>query len=215
VNYLAILNAIIYDPRNHLNDGYVEEHHIVPRSLGGTDDPENLINLSARQHFIVHWLLHKIYQGTVHEKKMTGAFMFMVYLGKSKLCSSSYKHVKEAFSEAQRGKKMSENSRQKMRETFKRNQIEHPEYTRKRVETRRRNFKERWENDEEFRTSLQSKIRAVHLGRKRSPETCARLKVSLKGHAPFTGKTHSLETRKKQSASAKNVNLSLRRQDDV
>ena len=43
--------------------GYVERHHIVPRHLSGDDNPANLINLSAEDHFFAHLLLAKIYGG--------------------------------------------------------------------------------------------------------------------------------------------------------
>ena len=55
-------------------EGYSEVHHIVPRSMGGTNDKNNLIRLTARQHFIAHWMLWKAYGG-----KMTMAFHAMVY----------------------------------------------------------------------------------------------------------------------------------------
>lgn len=42
---------------------YTEVHHIVPRSLGGSDDSLNLVRLSYREHFIAHWLLTKIHTG--------------------------------------------------------------------------------------------------------------------------------------------------------
>lgn len=41
--------------------GYYERHHIVPKSMGGSNDPSNLVYLTAREHFIAHWLLWKIY----------------------------------------------------------------------------------------------------------------------------------------------------------
>jgi len=31
-------------------EGYFEKHHIIPRSLGGTNDPENIVNLTSREH---------------------------------------------------------------------------------------------------------------------------------------------------------------------
>ena len=41
-------------------EGYSETHHVVPRSLGGPDDDETLVVLTAREHFLAHLLLHKI-----------------------------------------------------------------------------------------------------------------------------------------------------------
>jgi predicted transcriptional regulator len=45
--------------------GYVEGHHIVPRSfkLGGQSDRDNLVWLSAKEHILVHRLLCKFSQG--------------------------------------------------------------------------------------------------------------------------------------------------------
>jgi len=45
--------------------GYVERHHILPESftLGGEKDKENYAYISAREHFIVHWLLSKMLTG--------------------------------------------------------------------------------------------------------------------------------------------------------
>jgi hypothetical protein len=42
---------------------YFETHHIVPRSFGGLDVPENLIRLSPEDHFFAHLLLARIYGG--------------------------------------------------------------------------------------------------------------------------------------------------------
>lgn len=38
---------------------YHEEHHIHPVSLGGNNSTANLIMLTAREHFVAHWLLWK------------------------------------------------------------------------------------------------------------------------------------------------------------
>jgi hypothetical protein len=42
-------------------DGYTEKHHITPRCLGGGDEGNNIVTLTAREHFIAHCLLSKIY----------------------------------------------------------------------------------------------------------------------------------------------------------
>jgi len=39
-------------------DGYKEKHHIVPRCMGGTDDKSNIVELTAREHFVAHLLLY-------------------------------------------------------------------------------------------------------------------------------------------------------------
>jgi len=36
-----------------------ENHHILPKSMGGSNDPNNLIKLTLREHFICHQLLTK------------------------------------------------------------------------------------------------------------------------------------------------------------
>lgn len=40
---------------------YSESHHIIPRCIGGTDEKENLVKLTGREHFIAHLLLSKMY----------------------------------------------------------------------------------------------------------------------------------------------------------
>ena len=43
------------------NTGRLEVHHIVPKCLGGSNKKENLVELTAREHFICHRLLCEIY----------------------------------------------------------------------------------------------------------------------------------------------------------
>lgn len=50
--------SIIKNAKNR-NSGD-ESHHIIPRCLGGTDESDNLVSLSYREHYIVHVLLTKM-----------------------------------------------------------------------------------------------------------------------------------------------------------
>lgn len=43
--------------------GYVEKHHVIPSSLGGSSDKVNLRYLTAREHYIAHLLLTKMVEG--------------------------------------------------------------------------------------------------------------------------------------------------------
>ncbi len=78
MNYTKIYNNIIEHARTRELDGYKEKHHILPSSLGGTNDTTNLVTLSAREHFICHYLLTKMYdKSTVEYYKMLNAFIMM------------------------------------------------------------------------------------------------------------------------------------------
>lgn len=46
--------------RNNKSYQYLETHHITPRSWGGNDEDSNLVNLTAREHFIAHRMLLRI-----------------------------------------------------------------------------------------------------------------------------------------------------------
>lgn len=48
--------------RDKIPGEYYEKHHIVMKSMGGSDDPNNLVTLTAREHFLAHWLLWRIYR---------------------------------------------------------------------------------------------------------------------------------------------------------
>jgi hypothetical protein len=41
--------------------GYTETHHILPRCLGGSDDKDNLVQLTPEEHYVAHQLLIKIH----------------------------------------------------------------------------------------------------------------------------------------------------------
>lgn len=57
---------------------YFEVHHIIPKSFGGVNDDLNLALLTAREHFICHWLLVKMYPiGSRERGKMLNALWRM------------------------------------------------------------------------------------------------------------------------------------------
>jgi hypothetical protein len=92
VNYQRHYDALIQKALNRSKpEGYTEKHHIVPRSMGGSDDPANLVVLTAREHCMAHVLLAKIHGG-----KMLTAAMFM--MDKFKILSSrTYASTREEF----------------------------------------------------------------------------------------------------------------------
>lgn len=62
----------IYHCQAQKVEGPVEMHHIVPKALGGKNVKSNMVAMTLRQHYIAHWMLWKIYGGS-----MAAAFFWM------------------------------------------------------------------------------------------------------------------------------------------
>lgn len=83
---------------------YSERHHILPKSLGGSDDCENITTLTAREHFICHWLLTKIYTSGKERYLVINALQGMKRENKhqerysSNITSRVYENLKEEWS---------------------------------------------------------------------------------------------------------------------
>jgi hypothetical protein len=102
---------------------YVENHHIIPKSLNGTDDKTNLVSLTAREHFICHWLLTKMTSGT-NKSKMIYALFFMQRSNKAQeryntlITSRVYESYKKLHSKivskSKKGKPLSKETKLKM-----------------------------------------------------------------------------------------------------
>jgi hypothetical protein len=66
MNYKKIYNSLVAKAQARATvDGYKERHHIVPKSLGGSDDKSNLVELTAREHFVAHMCLALIHGGVM------------------------------------------------------------------------------------------------------------------------------------------------------
>ena len=86
---------------------YTENHHIIPKSLGGSNKKENIVSLTAREHFICHWLLTKMMININHQYKMLFALNAMRMNGyKEFITSHTYEKIKIQLSNIQK-KRMS------------------------------------------------------------------------------------------------------------
>lgn len=68
--YSKLYFNITFNAKQRITLGYTERHHIIPQSLGGSNDKENLVELTAREHFICHWLLVKMTEGEARGKML-------------------------------------------------------------------------------------------------------------------------------------------------
>lgn len=128
-------NIINTRGRFNCGDEYHERHHILPRSCGGTDNEENLIDLYAKEHFIAHKLLAEENPNNI---KLTQAYSIMAFAANDKekryqLSPDEYEEARKAFSKAMKdyykdktkhpnyGKHLSEETKKKISEANKGN----------------------------------------------------------------------------------------------
>ena len=180
MNYQKIYDSIIDRSKSRSRpDCYCEKHHIVPKCMGGLDSKDNIAILTAREHFIAHKLICKIYPDNI---KLRFALVCMSSNGSKSavghtVSSSEYQRIRESYSHAlkknhpRRGIKLSKDMRLKISECSPRlSGKDHPMF-----------------------------------GRKHSEETKEKMRVKSKRSSgkdhPMYGKSHSEETREKMSES--------------
>jgi hypothetical protein len=79
MNYQKVYNELVVSrvllKRVKNNDGLLENHHIIPKCLGGTNKKDNLVLLTPREHYIAHWLLYKMHKGKDKARMAYGFFI--------------------------------------------------------------------------------------------------------------------------------------------
>lgn len=177
MNYQKAYNQLIESARTKTMTSYSERHHIIPRCLGGNNTKSNLVLLSAREHFVAHWLLTKIYPNhpgvnlSLHAMKASSRFHERY---ETKVTSKVFARVKDRLygenglmkNSPHYGKKHTELSKKKMSTIRSKYLQEHPEEM------------ERVRNLSINRTPEHAaKIKAANIGQKRTDE--AKRNISL------------------------------------
>lgn len=97
---------IISSRRNKTYDDniYTERHHIIPKSMGGSNSVDNIVRLTVREHILCHILLVKMVIDKSHVQKMWYALRRML-VGNikqreifSKISISAIEKIKKEYS---------------------------------------------------------------------------------------------------------------------
>lgn len=217
MNYFSHYGCLISRAMSRVLDGYRERHHILPKCMGGGNESENLVDLTAEEHFVAHQILVKMYPdvpglaiAAVRMAKQCGrnkAYGWLRRRAADNLRGNSYalgiKHSLETRSKVSAsmlgnthmlGKPVSQQTREKMSSAHK---------------------------GRVFTQEHKAKIGAAQRGKKRTPlslEHRAKISTGLKGRivasevrlklsaanigkSSWLGKRHSQETRNRMSAS--------------
>jgi hypothetical protein len=128
--YTALYYSIIRSSSGHAKKTYTESHHIIPKSLNGDDTCNNLVQLTAREHFICHWLLTKMVNGE-NKKKMIFALKMLNANNqnqqryKTKITSRVYAKLKITYVDMLKGVPRSQEVKDKISATKKLNPSYH------------------------------------------------------------------------------------------
>lgn len=126
MDYQKHYDRLIDRARYRIIEGYTERHHIIPKCMGGTNIPENIVKLTPEEHFVAHQLLIKIFP---EEMKLAFAAHMMCksphnHRSNNKMYGWLRRRVMLACSQAQRKKRKKETAPRKKRiitEEHKRN----------------------------------------------------------------------------------------------
>ena len=150
--YTKTYYNIIKSAQSNPYDGYTEKHHIIPKSLSGSNDLSNLVVLSARQHFVCHWLLTKMVESKKHKWQMWNAFSCMLWRDNN---GNRYKINARLF--------------QQLKE----------QHSKHKSWALSGNRNPMWNKD--HTPEAKEKIRKIHTGRVKSDQECKNISAALKG----------------------------------
>lgn len=178
--------------------GYVEGHHILPKAfkMGGEKDKENIVFLTAREHFIVHMLLIKMIGGEI-KHRMSSSLIYMS--NKTSMSSITYETVRILYSKYHPSK--TESARRIVSQQHK-GKVRSEEDKRKQSESTKGRSKS---EDHRRKIGEAQKGDKHHMfGKNHSPESKQKISNANSGeNHPFYGKKHSEETKRKQSVAKK------------
>lgn len=189
--YISIIAGAKSENRLHHRktnvNSYFEKHHIIPRSLGGSNKSDNIVLLTAKEHYVVHHLLTKFTVNSSYPK-MLNAFIKMAFSMSVNQC----RYVPRSFESARRacavknslmfkGKPKSEEWKGMMSAKMKGRKMD--DTFRERCVSRNREMWERgsFTNRGPHGDETIQKIKAARANQVTTDETKAKISASLKG----------------------------------
>ena len=183
--YCRLYYTIIERALSRTNSGYTEKHHIIPKSLGGTNDSSNLVHLTAKEHYICHMLLIRMTEGEARTKMRYAVYQFSkrnsYQKERIKITGRRYQYLREQLSLANKerpgpnkGKKMSDEQKEKLSKSL----------TGRKMPPRSREHASKlgqYERTEEHRKAISDARKAQTGKQKRSEETKAKMSEWQKG----------------------------------
>lgn len=118
MDYQRHYDALMIRGKSRELSGYKESHHIIPRCMGGSDDKDNLVDLTPEEHFVAHQLLAKIYP-----KNHSLIYAVKILMGSKNYSNKQFGWVRKRAVEASikfhTGRKRSDETKEKISASLK------------------------------------------------------------------------------------------------
>lgn len=158
--YKNFINNIL-ETRGRFNCGteYHERHHILPKSLGGTNEESNLIDLFPQEHYLAHKLL---LQEDPTNEKLINAYALMTFMKKEgreiiQITPEEYAEARKAFSDSLK-EKWKDKEYRELQTNILYDRWKDPGYRRKQSESRTRLNYKMW-SDPDFKARMSEKLK--------------------------------------------------------
>lgn len=188
LNYKKHYDLLIQKGKSRqVTDGYYESHHITPRCIGGTDKKDNLVNLTAEEHYVAHQLLTKVYPEHYGLKIAAVAMATDNRTGQrsnNKLYSWLRKRAAIAQSEFQTGRRWSEEQIENLKESLRNSEARQEYYESRRGVQRTEEEKLKMSisaKTSEKAIKAREELNKSRIGVPRSPETCEKIGNAFRG----------------------------------
>ena len=116
MNYKKQYETLIHNAKERsVVNGITEVHHIIPRSEGGSDDKDNLVELTPKEHFVAHKLMY------MDNPNITSRVSTMWFMSNKRKIQSGrvYEQIRLKFRNDVMGKPKSDEHKKKISEANK------------------------------------------------------------------------------------------------
>jgi len=181
MNYLNIYNQLVFRSISRQLTEYSEKHHIIPKCMNGTNKSNNIVKLTAREHFLAHLLLVRIYPENIKLKFALKSMCTLQnkYHNGQRITNRLFGEFRELSKSLHTGMKRSEETKRRISESNMGKHSHSPETRKKLSENHKGQIP--WHKGKKMTDELKQKLSNSHKGIRPSLETCQKLSDAKRG----------------------------------